>query len=126
MSAMVRLSPHAFDRILGRVLDELPAEFARVVERVPIIVDPYPSDEVAATVEAPDELMGLFVGPTVAEWNASDAPPETAVIYLFQRQIEDACASRGEVADQIRITLLHELGHAVGFDEDGLDRLGLT
>ena len=122
---MVRLSTQAFDRLVERVLDALPDEFAAVIERVPIVVDPYPSDDVAATVDAPDELMGLFVGPTLAEWDAFDAPPETAVIYLFQRQIEDACRSRTEVADQLRITLLHELGHAVGFDEDDLHRLGL-
>jgi len=122
---MVRLGAHAFDRIVQRVVADLPDEFARLVERVPIVVDPYPSDAIAQSCEACEELMGLFVGPPLAEWDATDAPPETAVIYLFQRQIEDACASRAELAEQVRITLLHELGHAVGFDEEDMHRLGL-
>lgn len=122
---MVRVPDQVFDDILQAVIAELPDEFAAVLERVPVIVDPIPSAEVFATVEDAEELLGLFVGPTVAEWDASDAPPETTVIYLFQRNLEDACFTRAELAEQIRITLLHELGHCLGFDEDGLERLGL-
>ena len=70
-------------------------------------------------------LMGLFVGPPMSEWNRPDAPPETAVIYIFQGPLEESCASRKELGDQIRITLFHELGHCLGFDEDGLKRIGL-
>ena len=122
---MVRLSADAFDRVLHETIDELAPEFRELLEVVPVIVDLYPSEEIRASVEEPDELMGLFVGPPLAEWNATDAPPETAVIYIFQRPLEASCASRAELVEQIRITLLHELGHCVGFDEDGLGRIGL-
>ncbi len=122
---MVRISDKAFERVLTEVIASLPAEFAALLERVPVIVDPWPSDEIHETVEAADELLGLFVGPSVAEWEATDMPPETAVIYLFREALEDTCATIVELKDQIRITLLHELGHCVGFDEDGLDRIGL-
>ena len=92
---------------------------------VPVIVDLVPSREIAESVEEADELLGLFVGPQMAEWNLADAPPETAVIYLFQRPLEAATRTRDELAEQIRVTLFHELGHCLGFDEEGLDRIGL-
>ena len=107
------------------MIRSLPATFAQLLERVPVIVDPIPSPELFAVVEHAEELLGLFVGPSVAEWDASDAPPETAVIYLFQRNIEADCDTRAELEEQVRITLLHELGHCLGFDEEGLERLGL-
>lgn len=122
---MVRISPRDFDAVLRRVIEELPEPFAALLERVPVIVDPVPTRELAAALEDPGELLGLYLGPPMEEWERADAPPETAVILLFHRHLELACASREELEQQIRITLLHELGHAIGFGEDGLHDLGL-
>lgn len=121
---MVRVPDEVFDAILQRAIDDLPREFSRLLERVPVIVDPYPAAELFQVVEDADDLLGLFVGPPLEEWNSPDAPPETAVIYLFQRNLEDSCVSRAELEQQVRITLFHELGHALGFEE-GLERIGL-
>ncbi len=121
---MVSLPPRTFDRILHEVIDELPSPFRELLDVVPVVVDPEPAEDMLE--EFPDdELTGLYVGPPMHLWNASDAPPETAVIYIFQHPLERTCDSRAELAEQIRITLLHELGHCVGFDDDGLDRIGL-
>lgn len=122
---MVRMSEREFDAVLQGVIGELPDEFAAVLDEVPVIVDLRPSKEIAAEVEAPEELLGLFLGPSRAEIDALEGMPETSVILLFQRHLERECATRDELAEQIRVTLLHELGHFIGFDEDGLDRIGL-
>jgi predicted Zn-dependent protease with MMP-like domain len=122
---MVRVTSREFDRHLHDAIASLPEAFRGVLDVVPVIVDPWPSPEIAASVDGADDLMGLFVGPPLAEWNASDAPPETAVIYVFQRPLEESCETRQELAEQIRVTLFHELGHCLGFDEDELHRIGL-
>jgi predicted Zn-dependent protease with MMP-like domain len=119
------MSRAAFDRVLQDAIESLPGPFRDVLDVVPVIVDDHPSAELAASVDDDDDLMGLFVGPPMSEWYTADGPPETAVIYVFRRRLESTCADRDELAAQIRITLFHELGHCLGFDEDDLDRIGL-
>ena len=54
--------------------------------------------------------------------SSGELPP---TVYLFQRNLERVCGDREQLVEEIRVTLFHELGHALGFDEEGVARMGL-
>jgi predicted Zn-dependent protease with MMP-like domain len=71
-------------------------------------------------------MLGLFDGVPLPETSEFDLPqvrPNT--IYLFQRNLERAAKDRADLIEQIRITLYHELGHYLGFEEEDMGDLGL-
>lgn len=126
-----RLSPEAFDTEVARAIDALPPAHRRVLELAEVIVEPMPdvewvevwggADELG---ETPPTMLGLFVGASELERDP-DAPEPPPRIFLFQRNIERQCESPDRLLDEIRTTFLHELGHLLGFDEDGVAELGL-
>jgi predicted Zn-dependent protease with MMP-like domain len=71
------------------------------------------------------EILGLFVGTPIGE-KGSGGSGYPDVVLLFQRNLERAGHTRAEVAKEIRITLLHEYGHYLGFEEEDMERLGLA
>ena len=127
-----RLDGAGFDGVLHAAIAALPAAFQELLESVPIVVDPAPTAALfggraaaAASGIGPD-LLGLFAGPSLLERNSSEGIDEPARLYLFQRNLEAAARTVDELEREIGITLYHELGHALGFDEQGVDELGLA
>lgn len=118
----------AFDAIVAKSLGELPQEVAKHLEEWPVIVDPLPSREIL-TAESPPlspDLLGLFVGRHLMERSYADVPGSPGTIHLFRRNLLRACRDEEELAQEIRITVLHEVGHLLGLDEDDLDEWGLA
>ena len=72
-----------------------------------------------------DGLLGLYTGVSRLE-RGDDLPFLPDKITLFQRPIEKICGSRDEVVEEVRKTLLHEVGHYLGMDEEYLHRLGYS
>ena len=75
--------------------------------------------------ETPPDMLGLFVGASEldrATYDSNSLPPR---IFLFQRNIERASRDARELVSETRITLFHEIGHMLGFDEAGVAALGL-
>ena len=122
-----RLSESEFDRVLQQAIARLPDEFRAALEHVSVIVEPMPGRAVCAEDprETPPDLLGLFTGASLVERDPEAAPELPPTIHLFQRNLERACTSRRELAEQVEVTLYHELGHYLGFDEDGVAELGL-
>jgi predicted Zn-dependent protease with MMP-like domain len=121
-----RMGEDDFRAILDEVLATLPDPIRAVVTEVPVIVESKPTAAMAE--HAPHitpEILGLFVGTPIGE-KMHGPSGYGDVVLLFQRNLERAGTTREEVAKEIRITLLHEYGHYLGFDEDGLDDLGLA
>lgn len=121
----VRLSGHDFRVLLDKVLASMPPAVREAVEEVPVVVEPKPTAEMAGREpHINPEILGLFVGATVGD-QVSALSGYGNVVLLFQRNLERAGRNRAEVQREVRITLIHEYGHYLGFDEEGLEELGL-
>ena len=116
-----------FDRLVEAALAQLPVNFRVTIEEsVPIRVVPRPEPQMLAELGMePDELLlGLFEGIAMPDLQIEASPGVPARIWLFKEDIEDASEDGDDLVEQVRITLLHELGHYFGMDEEDLDRLG--
>ena len=124
-----RLTRAQFDEEVRRAAGQLPRQFREHLERVSVVVQDMPALECLQGDEGsgndPD-LLGLFDGvplPDLAEMSGEEMRPN--YIYLFQRNLERFALDRRELVEQISITLYHELGHYLGFEEEDMDDLGL-
>lgn len=123
-----RLTQDEFESVIDEAVKLLPEPFQKALENTSIVVAPVPSIEMVRDGdldETPPDILGLFVGRSLLE-QSDEAPGELPpTIYLFQRNLERSVADRDELCDEIRITLYHEIGHMLGFDEEGVERMGL-
>jgi predicted Zn-dependent protease with MMP-like domain len=120
-----RFSRSEFDAALDLAVGELPGQFRGRMENLAVIVEDVPSISLLRTLEEPSPgILGLFVGTPLPSKSLGDLPAAPDAIYLFKRNLERICESREELVEEIRITLLHEVGHFMGLDEDQLEESG--
>jgi predicted Zn-dependent protease with MMP-like domain len=121
-----------FDEVLEEVLQQLPEAARRLLDEVPLVVEDYPSRKIIDDMglAGVDELCGLYQGIPLIE-RSIEAPAELSDCVTIYRLglMRMATTPRGRIAReelkrQIRITILHELGHYHGLDEQDLDELG--
>jgi predicted Zn-dependent protease with MMP-like domain len=112
----LRLSREEFDGLVEQAVTQLPRVFREKLSNVSIEVQDLP----ARGERAGDPLMGIFEGVPMTEKSVFQAAgPDRVVIY--QKNIESVCRTRQELVREIRLTLLHELGHYFGLSEDELE-----
>lgn len=111
------MSAHDFDALVDRALDEIPDEIARLVRNVVVLVeDDAPEDD-------PD-LLGLYDGIALTERWGDPTMELPDRIFVYRKNLLDMCASVQELEDEVRITVVHEVAHHFGIDDDRLHDLG--
>lgn len=121
-----------FDGLVDRVVTSLPASVRRLIEQVPVVIEDAPDPavlrELGMDPDEADGLCGLHTGLGRTERGIEDLPGLPSEVALYRLGILAAAggwrAGDGAVEAEIRVTLLHELGHEMGLEEDDLDELG--
>ncbi|MFQ5349676.1 MAG: metallopeptidase family protein [Thermoanaerobaculia bacterium] len=111
-----------FERLVARALDSLPEQFAELLENVAVVIEAEPTDEELESVGLDprrDELFGLYQGVPLSERDSFYGElPDRVVIY--RGPIERCCPTPGEIRREVRDTVVHELGHHFGLDEEDM------
>jgi predicted Zn-dependent protease with MMP-like domain len=115
----------AFERLVDRAIAGIPAPYSEALREVAILIEDEPSPvQLQENGLEPDETMyGLYEGVPrtdyAADWSASPNK-----ITLFRLPLEEDYPDAFELEDEVRTTVLHELAHHLGIDDDRLDELG--
>ena len=110
-----KLSRGGFEHLVRRALTSLPEEFQLYLENVAVVIEDEPPDDM------PD-VLGLYEGVPLVE-RSQDSTNLPDCITLYKGPIERACRTPVEMEAEVRITVLHEIGHFLGLDEGQLERL---
>ncbi len=123
----VQLPVREFQAVVLEVIEGLEGGVEEILNRSEVIVAPVPAAELERDPgTVPPDALGLFMGISELQRAGDEAPVPTPVIYLFKRNIERESESVQDLREQITVTFLHELGHLLGFDEEGVEDLGLA
>jgi predicted Zn-dependent protease with MMP-like domain len=114
-----------FEMFVERSLRRLPRAFREKLANIAVVVEAWPDEDTLTEmgIEPPDTLYGLYRGVDLPRRDSSygNVLPDTITIY--QGPIEEDCADEAEMADVIRDTVVHEIGHYFGLDDETLHRI---
>jgi predicted Zn-dependent protease with MMP-like domain len=110
-----------FVNVVEETLDSLPQEFRGRIRNVAVLVEDFPPNQPSPQRgQRRRLLLGLFHGVPTTKKSTFDLPTGPDYIVLYQKNIEAVCSSETEFREQIHLTLMHELGHYFGMDENQL------
>ena len=110
-----------FQALVQQALDGLPEEYARRMTNVAVVVEDEPSSEVLADLEMDEDedLLGLYQGLPIDKESFFQAGGQLpAKISIYRGPILRLCRTKQEVVQEVRDTVVHEIGHHFGFDDD--------
>jgi predicted Zn-dependent protease with MMP-like domain len=117
---VIRISRREFEQLVEQALGELPERFASLLDNVAIVVEEEPSDEDLDVMdEDANELLGIYRGVPITErhYDSMRLPDQIAI---FRGPILRVAQSRSDALHEIRDTVVHELGHYFGLDDEGM------
>ena len=112
---VVEVEPDRFEEMVADALDGLPEELGRLMRNVAVTVEHGPG---------PPGLLGLYEGIPLTSRTSQYAGVLPDRITIYRREICAICRTEEEVADQVRRTVVHEVAHHFGIDDDRLTELG--
>lgn len=121
---MLPMSAAQFERAVQEALESIPREFQRYLENVVVEVRGRPDARLMREEDVPDDLLGLYLGCPLDERSVDGGHVMPDRVLIFRDNLIEMCETRDELIDEIRVTVLHEVGHHFGLDEDDLDALG--
>ena len=114
-----------FEALVEKALRKLPRRFKDKLSNVVVVVEDWADDETLAEmeIEPPDTLYGLYRGVDITRRDSAygNVLPDTITIY--QGPIEEDCADEDDVAGLVRETVIHEIGHYFGLDDETMHRI---
>ena len=120
---MIRMNNREFVRLVRQAYMEMPPQWVQALGNIDVVVEEWPGPEEQDLINGEGTLFGLYQGVPMTEREGGDPMlPDRIVIY--RQPILRSCSSRTEAEHEIRVTLLHEIGHYLGMGEDDLHRLG--
>jgi len=110
------MSRTRFEELVSDALDEVPSDLTRLMDNVVVLVEDRNPEE--------PSLLGLYEGIALTErgWDYGGELPDR--IFIYRRALLDVCDSEQEVVDEVAITVVHEIAHHFGIDEERLHGLG--
>jgi predicted Zn-dependent protease with MMP-like domain len=122
-----RVRHERFERLVDRAVAGIPQPFRAALEEIALVIADEPTPEqLRENGMRPDETMyGLYEGVPLDEWGGNYLPVATRII-VFRLPLEEDFPHPDDLADEVRVTILHELAHHLGIeDEDRLTQLGI-
>jgi predicted Zn-dependent protease with MMP-like domain len=112
-----------FEALVERALRTLPRRFKDKIANVAVVVEDWADDETLREVgiEPPDTLYGLYRGIDLTRRDSSYGNVLPDTIHIYQGPVEEDCADDAEMAELVRDTVIHEIGHYFGLDDDTME-----
>jgi predicted Zn-dependent protease with MMP-like domain len=113
-----------FEELAGDALESLPEELLDQMSNVEIMIEDVPGEEVGPGMMGRRSLLGLYQGIPLTERAGAYWGVLPDRIFLYQRNIEAIAQSIDDLRELVRTTVIHEIAHHFGIDDDRLDELG--
>ncbi len=121
----MHLTPEEFENAVAEAIETVPPAFRKHLESVNVDVEDEPSRETARELKVPqNQLLGVYFGTPLTQRHVEDPRMVSDRVVIYQRNIERMCRTRPDIVRQIRVTVLHEIGHHFGMTEHDLEEHG--